>query len=184
MTYTLLRYFGMNPIMERENPWSHKIPTKLTVTIQKTGVPEALQIELLIRWNTLPWVCQVIYQLYFYCITLVVTKNIFNELFLYELIMLLSIVEGHLKKTLQYQAWEAVFWALGQGCPIAFQNVQSFVVSLHCFPDVNGKPLFLKTPFTEDAEPWTGGDLKVLLPWGLYIMAFVEGNVQASKGRK
>lgn len=47
--FTLLGYFGMNPITEGGKPWLHKISTELTT--QRTGAPEALQTRLLTEYT-------------------------------------------------------------------------------------------------------------------------------------
>lgn len=69
--HTFLGYFRMHSILEGEEPWRHKIPTELTVTIQKTSGPKPLQIGFFVGWNTLSWACLVVYQLYSYCAMLV-----------------------------------------------------------------------------------------------------------------
>ena len=52
--------FQDESIMEGKEPWLHKISTELLGIIQKTGIPEALQIGFLIGRKTLSWVCLVI----------------------------------------------------------------------------------------------------------------------------
>ena len=49
----LSQRMGMNSVMEGEEPWLFTRFLDLTGTVQKIGVPEALQIGFLIGWNDL-----------------------------------------------------------------------------------------------------------------------------------
>lgn len=70
MIHTLPEYVGMNPVMGGRRAMASQDFYRIDSDHPKDRW-SWLQIGFLTEWSTLPWVCLVIGQLYFYCIMLV-----------------------------------------------------------------------------------------------------------------